>query len=308
MSKRIFIAGHKGMVGSAIVRALQAQSPEAELICRSHNELDLSCQADVNDFFAAECIDEVYLAAAHVGGIMANDTYPADFIYDNLMIEMNVIHAAWEHHVSKLLFLGSSCIYPRLAPQPIPEDALLTSSLETTNEAYALAKISGLKYCSYLKRQHGANFISLMPCNLYGPGDSYDLANSHVLPALIRRFHEAKVSGVNEVVLWGDGSALREFLHVDDVGRAAVYFMATYDGEQHLNIGSGEEISIKELAELVASIVGYEGRLAWDTTKPNGTPRKLMDVSRAHELGWHHSIELADGIAQAYEDFKLRFA
>lgn len=303
---RIYVAGHKGMVGSAIVRALEEQ--DAELVLATHSELDLTRQSEVEAFFASEKPDQVYLAAARVGGIAANDAAPADFLYDNMMIEMNVVHAAWRSGVSKLCFMGSSCIYPRMAPQPIPEDALLSSALEPTNEGYALAKISGLRYCSYLRRQYGADFISLMPCNLYGPNDSYDIPGSHVLPALIRRFHEAKVSGAEEVVCWGDGSPLREFLHVDDLARAACFFMERYSGESHINVGSGEEISIGDLARLVASIVGYEGRISWDSTKPNGTPRKLLDVSLAHELGWRHRIGLEEGIADAYGDYLRRFA
>jgi len=257
----------------------------------------------VNKFFAAEKPDYVFLAAAKVGGIEANQSALADFMYDNMMLEMNVIHAAWRNGVKKLEFLGSSCIYPRLAPQPMPESCLLTSSLEQTNEAYALAKISGLKYCEYLNRQYGTDYISVMPTNLYGPNDNYHPTHSHVLPALIRRFHEAKEAGLEEVVCWGDGSPLREFLYVDDLANLCVFLMNNYSGNETVNAGSGKELSIKELSELVAKTVGYTGRIVWDTTKPNGTPRKLLDVSKAAALGWTYSTELPDGIRLAYEDF-----
>ncbi len=290
------------MVGSAIVRALRAQGYD-NIITRTHHELDLTDQQAVNDFFAAEKPEYVVLAAAKVGGIEANATAPADFMYMNMMLEMNVIHAAWQNGCRKLLFLGSSCIYPRLAPQPMPESCLLTSSLEQTNEAYALAKISGLKYCEYLNRQYGTDFISVMPTNLYGPNDNYHPTHSHVMPALIRRFHEAKERGDAEVVCWGDGSPLREFLYVDDLADLCVFLLNNYSGNETVNAGTGIEITIRELAELVANTVGYKGRIVWDTTKPNGTPRKLLDVSKARRLGWTYKTELADGLRLAYDDF-----
>lgn len=299
---KIYVAGHRGMVGSAIVRALRAQGYD-NIVTRTHHELDLTDQQAVNDFFAAEKPEYVVLAAAKVGGIEANATAPADFMYMNMMLEMNVIHAAWKNRCRKLLFLGSSCIYPRLAPQPMPESCLLTSSLEQTNEAYALAKISGLKYCEYLNRQYGTDFISVMPTNLYGPNDNYHPTHSHVMPALIRRFHEAKERGDAEVVCWGDGSPLREFLYVDDLADLCVFLLNNYSGNETVNAGTGVEITIRELAELVAATVGYKGRIVWDTTKPNGTPRKLLDVSKARRLGWTYKTELADGLRLAYDDF-----
>lgn len=299
---KIYVAGHRGMVGSAIVRALRAQGYD-NIVTRTHHELDLTDQQAVNDFFAAEKPEYVVLAAAKVGGIEANATAPADFMYMNMMLEMNVIHAAWQSGCRKLLFLGSSCIYPRLAPQPMPESCLLTSSLEQTNEAYALAKISGLKYCEYLNRQYGTDFISVMPTNLYGPNDNYHPTHSHVMPALIRRFHEAKERGDAEVVCWGDGSPLREFLYVDDLADLCVFLLNNYSGNETVNAGTGVEITIRELAELVAETVGYKGRIVWDTTKPNGTPRKLLDVSKARRLGWTYKTELADGLRLAYDDF-----
>lgn len=299
---KIYVAGHRGMVGSAIVRELKRQGYN-NIITRTHSQLDLINQQAVNKFFAAEKPDYVFLAAAKVGGIEANQSALADFMYDNMMLEMNVIHAAWRNGVKKLEFLGSSCIYPRLAPQPMPESCLLTSSLEQTNEAYALAKISGLKYCEYLNRQYGTDYISVMPTNLYGPNDNYHPTHSHVLPALIRRFHEAKEAGLEEVVCWGDGSPLREFLYVDDLANLCVFLMNNYSGNETVNAGSGKELSIKELSELVAKTVGYTGRIVWDTTKPNGTLRKLLDVSKAAALGWTYSTELPDGIRLAYEDF-----
>lgn len=299
---KIYVAGHRGMVGSAIVRELKKQGYE-NIITRTHAELDLTNQKAVNDFFAAEKPEYVFLAAAKVGGIEANDKAPADFMYQNMMLEMNVINAAWRNECKKLEFLGSSCIYPRLAPQPMPESCLLTSSLEKTNEAYALAKISGLKYCEYLNRQYGTDYISVMPTNLYGPNDNYHPTHSHVLPALIRRFHEAKESGAESVTCWGDGSALREFLYVDDLANLCVFLMNNYSGNETVNAGTGKELSIKELTELVADVIGYKGKIEWDTTKPNGTPRKLLDVSKASALGWTYSIELREGIALAYEDF-----
>ena len=299
---RIFVAGHRGMVGSAIVRELRRQGYQC-IVTRSHSELDLTSQADVNEFFTAESPEYVFLAAARVGGIGANSEAPADFMWENMMIEMNVIHSAWKSGVKKLLFLGSSCIYPKHAPQPMKEDCLLTSSLEPTNEAYALAKISGLRYCEYLKRQYGADFISVMPTNLYGPGDNYHPSSSHVLPALIRRFHEARMQGLDEVVCWGDGSPLREFLYVDDLAQLCVKLMNEYSGSETINAGSGKELSIRELAELVARIVGFQGKISWDVSKPNGTPRKLLDVSKAASLGWTYKTELEEGVKLAYEDF-----
>lgn len=299
---KIYVAGHRGMVGSAIVRALRAQGYD-NIITRTHHELDLTDQQAVNDFFAAEKPEYVVLAAAKVGGIEANATAPADFMYMNMMLEMNVIHAAWQNGCRKLLFLGSSCIYPRLAPQPMPESCLLTSSLEQTNEAYALAKISGLKYCEYLNRQYGTDFISVMPTNLYGPNDNYHPTHSHVMPALIRRFHEAKERGDAEVVCWGDGSPLREFLYVDDLANLCVFLMNHYSGNETVNAGTGKELTIKELTEMVAEVVGFTGRILWDTSKPNGTPRKLLDVSKSRKLGWTYSTELRDGLKLAYDDF-----
>ena len=299
---KIYVAGHRGMVGSAIVRELLRQG-YSNIITRSHAELDLTDQRSVNSFFEVEKPEYVFLAAAKVGGIVANDKAPADFMYENMMLEMNVIHAAWKNGVKKLEFLGSSCIYPRLAPQPMPESCLLTSSLEPTNEAYALAKISGLKYCEYLNRQYGTDFISVMPTNLYGPNDNYHPEHSHVLPALIRRFHEAKESGAPSVVCWGDGSPLREFLYVDDLANLCVFLMNHYSGNETVNAGSGKEVTIKQLTELVAEAVGYKGNIEWDTTRPNGTPRKLLDVSKTAALGWRYSTELSDGIRLAYEDF-----
>ena len=299
---KIYVAGHRGMVGSAIVRELVRQGYD-NIITRTHSELDLCRQDQVEAFFAEEKPEYVFLAAAKVGGIIANSNAPADFMYDNMMLEMNVIHAAWKNGCRKLEFLGSSCIYPRLAPQPMPESCLLTSSLEQTNEAYALAKISGLKYCEYLNRQYGTDYISVMPTNLYGPNDNYHPEHSHVLPALIRRFHEAKVAGAGSVTCWGDGSPLREFLYVDDLANLCVFLMNNYSGNETVNAGTGKELSIKELTETVARIVGYEGRIEWDTTRPNGTPRKLLDVSKAKALGWTYRTELEDGIRLAYKDF-----
>ncbi len=290
------------MVGSAIVRELHRQG-YGNIITRTHAELDLTRQAEVEAFFEKERPEYVFLAAAKVGGIEANRSALADFMYMNMMLEMNVIHAAWKNGCKKLEFLGSSCIYPRMAPQPMREDCLLTSSLEKTNEAYALAKISGLKYCEYLRRQYGADFISVMPTNLYGPNDNYHPRNSHVVPALIRRFHEAKVQGLPEVTCWGDGSPLREFLYVDDLANLCVFLMNNYSGEETVNAGTGKELTIKELTRMVADTVGYEGSILWDTSMPNGTPRKLLDVSKARRLGWTYKTELADGLRLAYEDF-----
>lgn len=299
---KIYVAGHRGMVGSAIVRALKNQG-YTNIITRTSKELDLRRQIDVEEFFVKEKPDYVFLAAAKVGGILANNEAPADFMYDNMILEMNVIHEAYKNKVKKLMFLGSSCIYPRMAPQPMKEDCLLTSELEKTNEAYALAKISGLKYCEYLNRQYGTDFISVMPTNLYGPNDNYHPEHSHVLPALIRRFHEAKENNLNEVVIWGTGTPLREFLYVDDLADACVYLMNTYYGNETVNLGTGKELSIKELAELVKKVVGFKGNITFDTTKPDGTPRKLLDVSKLEKLGWKYKTELEDGIKLAYEDF-----
>lgn len=299
---KIYVAGHRGMVGSAIVRALKNQG-YTNIITRTSKELDLRRQIDVEEFFASEKPDYVFLAAAKVGGILANNEAPADFMYDNMILEMNVIHEAYKNNVKKLMFLGSSCIYPRMAPQPMKEDCLLTNELEKTNEAYALAKISGLKYCEYLNRQYNTDFISVMPTNLYGPNDNYHPEHSHVLPALIRRFHEAKENNLNEVVIWGTGTPLREFLYVDDLADACVYLMNTYSGNETVNLGTGKELSIKELAELVKKVVGFKGNITFDTTKPDGTPRKLLDVSKLEKLGWKYKTELEDGIKLAYEDF-----
>lgn len=299
---KIYVAGHRGMVGSAIVRELERQG-YTNIITRTHAELDLCRQDAVEKFFAEERPEYVFLAAAKVGGIIANRNALADFMYENMILEMNVIHAAWQNGCKKLEFLGSSCIYPRLAPQPMTEGCLLTGSLEPTNEAYALAKISGLKYCEYLNRQYGTDYISVMPTNLYGPNDNYHPEHSHVLPALIRRFHEAKVSGAESVTCWGDGSPLREFLYVDDLANLCVFLMNNYSGNETVNAGTGKEVTIKQLTEMVAKVVGYEGEIKWDTTRPNGTPRKLLDVSKSRDLGWTYSVELEDGIALAYDDF-----
>ena len=299
---KIYVAGHCGMVGSAIVRELERQGYQ-NIVVRTHTELDLTRQEAVEAFFAEEKPDYVFLAAAKVGGIGANSEAPADFMYDNMTLEMNVIHAAWKNNCRKLEFLGSSCIYPRMAPQPMKEDCLLTSPLEETNEAYALAKIAGLKYCAYLNKQYGTDYISVMPTNLYGPNDNYHPEHSHVLPALIRRFHEAKEAGAPSVTCWGDGSPLREFLYVDDLANLCVYLMNHYSGDETVNAGTGKEISIRELAELVARVVDYRGETLWDTSKPNGTPRKLLDVSKAAALGWRYEMELEDGIRLAYQDF-----
>lgn len=299
---KIYVAGHRGMVGSAIVRALEKQGYK-NIIKRTSKELDLRRQEKVEEFFAAEKPDYVFLAAAKVGGILANSEAPADFMYDNMILEMNVIHSAFQNNVKKLMFLGSSCIYPRMAPQPMKESCLLTSELEKTNEAYALAKISGLKYCEYLNKQYGTDYISVMPTNLYGPNDNYHPEHSHVLPALIRRFHEAKVNNLDKVVIWGTGKPLREFLYVDDLADACVYLMNTYSGNETVNLGTGKELTIKELAELVKKVVGFKGEIMFDLSKPDGTPRKLLDVSKLEKLGWHYKTELEDGIKLAYDDF-----
>jgi GDP-L-fucose synthase len=301
-NSKIYVAGHRGMVGSAIMREL-LRNGYTNIITRTRTELDLKRQADVENFFETERPEYVFLAAARVGGIEANNSAPADFMYENMILEMNVINAAWKTGCKKLEFLGSSCIYPRMAPQPLKEEYLLTSSLEQTNEAYALAKISGLKYCEYLNRQYGTDYISLMPTNLYGPGDNYHPTHSHVLPALIRRFHEAKEANLPSVTCWGDGSPLREFLYVDDLAELCVFLMNNYSGNETVNAGSGKEITIKKLAQLVAKTVNYRGEIIWDATKPNGTPRKLLDVSKAKRLGWIAKTSLEDGIRLAYQDF-----
>ena len=295
LDAKIYVAGHRGLVGSAIVRNLEDKG-YTNIICRTHKELDLTNQEAVRIFFEQEKPEYVFLAAAKVGGIHANNTYPADFIYDNLMIQNNVIKAAHDFKVKKLLFLGSTCIYPKMAPQPIKEEYLLTGALEETNEAYAVAKIAGLEMCKFFKRQYGDNFISCMPTNLYGPNDNFDLKNSHVLPALIRKFHEAKVNNSDVVEVWGTGTPLREFLYVDDMADACVFLMENYDGEQHVNIGTGEEVSIRELAETVKEVVGFEGELVFNTDMPDGTPRKLTTVDKLHGLGWKHNVSLNDGI------------
>ncbi len=299
---KIYVAGHRGMVGSAIVRKLQEKGYQ-NLILRSSRELDLRDQAATRAFFAEEKPEYVFLAAAKVGGILGNAKQPADFLYDNMILEMNAIRAAWENGVKKLMFLGSSCIYPRMAPQPMPENCLLTGALEQTNEGYALAKISGLKYCEYLDRQYGADYISVMPTNLYGKNDNYHPEHSHVLPAFIRRFHEAKERGDEKVVCWGTGAPMREFLYVDDLADACVFLMNTYSGTETVNVGTGKELSIRALAELVAKVVGYKGKIEWDDTKPDGTPRKLLDVSKLEKLGWKYSTELEEGIRMTYADF-----
>jgi GDP-L-fucose synthase len=307
----IFVAGHRGMVGSAIVRKLKERG-YTNIVTRTHAEVDLVQQAAVREFFLKERIDQVYMAAAKVGGILANNTYPAEFIYQNLMVEANVIHEAWQAGVKKLLFLGSSCIYPRLAPQPMAEDALLTGLLEPTNEPYAIAKIAGVKICESYNRQYGTDYRSVMPTNLYGPGDNYHSENSHVIPGLIRRFHEAKQSGAPEVTIWGTGSPMREFLYVDDMAEACLHIMEldseTYAHNtdpmlSHINIGTGEDLAIRDLAVTIGEVIGYGGRIVFDTSKPDGTPRKLMDVRRMQSLGWRPQVGLRDGLALAYSDF-----
>jgi GDP-L-fucose synthase len=299
---KIYVAGHRGMVGSAIVRKLQ-QEGYKNLVLKTSAELDLRDQVKVASFFASEKPDYVFLAAAKVGGIVANNTYRADFLYENLAIQNNIIHSSFVHKVTKLMFLGSSCIYPKLAPQPLKESYLLSGYLEETNEPYAIAKIAGIKMCEAYRAQYGCDFISVMPTNLYGPNDNYDLENSHVLPAMIRKFHEAKVQGKESMTLWGTGAPMREFLHADDLAEACVYLMETYSESELVNIGTGIDVTIKELAETVKEIVGFSGSIHWDTTRPDGTPRKLMDVSKLHSLGWSHKIALKDGIALAYQDF-----
>jgi len=299
---KIYIAGHRGMVGSAIVRRLQKDG-FSNIVTRTSKELDLVDQQAVRDFFAREKPAYVFLAAAKVGGIHANNVYRAQFLYENLMIESNIIHSAHENGVKKLLFLGSSCIYPKMAPQPLKEESLLSGFLEQTNEPYAIAKIAGIKLAESYRRQYGSNFISAMPTNLYGPNDNYDLNNSHVLPALIRKFHTAKVTNAPSVEVWGTGSPMREFLHVDDLADACMFLMNNYDEELFVNVGTGEDLTIKALAEMIKDIVGYTGELKWNTDKPDGTPRKLMDVSRLHKLGWKHRIGLREGIAAVYAEF-----
>lgn len=299
-SAKIFVAGHRGLVGSAVVRKLQNLG-FTNLVLRSHDELDLTRQADVESFFASQKPQFVILSAAKVGGIHANNTYPADFISINLQIQTNVIDASYRYRVQKLLFLGSSCIYPKFAPQPITEDSLLTGPLEPTNEWYAVAKIAGIKMCQAYRLQYKWDAISAMPTNLYGPNDNFHPENSHVLPALMRRFHEAKISDAKEVIVWGTGSPLREFLHVDDLADAVVFLMEKYSGLSHINVGSGKEVTIKELAELVKEVVGFNGELVWDSSKPDGTPRKLMDTSKLAELGWEPKISLKDGLVDTYK-------
>ncbi len=302
-SDKIYVAGHRGLVGSAIVRSLN-ENGYTNVIGRTHKELNLTNQREVTDFFEAQQPDVVILAAAKVGGINANNTTPAEFAYENMQIQCNVIKCCHDYQVKKLLFLGSTCIYPKMAPQPIPEDALLTGPLEETNEAYAIAKIAGLEMCKFYKRQYGDNFISCMPTNLYGPYDNYDLQESHVMPAMIRKFHDAMVNGDPSVELWGTGTPLREFLYVDDMADACVFLLENYDGEQHVNIGTGKEVTIKELAETVKRVVGYQGEIVWNSAMPDGTPRKLTDVTKLHNLGWTHKIELEEGVQLAYGWFK----
>jgi GDP-L-fucose synthase len=302
-SDKIYVAGHRGMVGSAIVRRLEALGFN-NIITRTSGELDLRNQEAVAEFFETEQPEYVFLAAAKVGGIVANNTWRADFLYDNLMIESNVIHQAYKSGVKKLLFLGSSCIYPKLAPQPLKEEYLLSGSLEQTNEPYAIAKIAGLKLCEAYHDQYGCNFISAMPTNLYGPNDNYDLQSSHVLPALLRKFHEANEIGSSEVVIWGTGAPLREFMHADDLADACVYLMKHYNDKAPVNVGVGEDISILQLAELIKELVGFKGRIVLDATKPDGTPRKILDVRKLHSLGWRHKISLQEGLRQVYEDYK----
>ena len=304
-NSKIYIAGHRGMVGSALTRKLQSEG-FSNLLCRTSKELDLRNQQAVADFYAAEKPDYVFLAAAKVGGIVANNTYRADFIYENLMIESNIIHQSYMHGVKKLMFLGSSCIYPKMAPQPLKEEYLLTGPLEDTNEPYAIAKIAGIKMCEAYRHQYGCNFISVMPTNLYGPNDNYDLNSSHVLPALIRKFHEAREQGLDEVIVWGSGNPRREFLHADDLAAACYYLMQHYNEPDFVNIGVGKDISIAELAAMIKEIVGFEGTLKFDTTKPDGTPRKLMDVSKLDALGWKASIELKKGIEKVYKEEFLK--
>lgn len=315
LNKRIYVAGHRGLVGSAIVRALQKRD-YSNIVTRSHAELELTSQEQVRAFFASEPIDEVYLAAARVGGIHANNTYPAEFIYDNLMVQSNVIHEAWRAGIKKLLFLGSSCIYPRLAEQPIKEEYLMAGSLEPTNEPYAIAKIAGIKMCESYNRQYGTDYRSVMPTNLYGPGDNYHPENSHVIPALIRRFHEAKLSNAEKVVIWGTGTPRREFLYVDDMADACVHVMnlerSVYEKHttpmlSHINVGTGEDVTIKEVAEVIKKVVGFQGRIEFDTSKPDGTPRKLMNTAKLSSLGWRPGMRLGEGIKETYARFSAEY-
>ncbi len=302
-ASKIFIAGHNGMVGGAIFRSLSKQG-YSNIITRTSKQLDLRRQEQVETFFAVEKPEYVFLAAAKVGGINANNIYRAEFLYDNLLIESNIIHSSYLNDVKKLLFLGSSCIYPKMAPQPLKEDSLLTGLLESTNEPYAIAKIAGIKLCEAYRAQYGCNYISAMPTNLYGVGDNYDLNNSHVLPALIRKFHEAKESDSPQVTIWGSGKPMREFLYADDAADACIFLMQSYNGEQFVNVGTGEDLTITELALIVSDVIGYKGEIIYDASKPDGTPRKLMDVSRIHALGWKHKVNLKEGIGMAYNDFK----
>lgn len=305
LTDKIYVAGHRGLVGSAIVRILE-KNGFTNIICRTSKELDLRNQAAVNQFFEKEQPAYVFLVAGKVGGIVANNTYRAEFLYDNLVIVANVVHAAYKNNVTKLLFTGSSCIYPKMAPQPIKEEYLLTGELEQTNEPYAIAKIAGIKLCESYRHQYGADFISVMPTNMYGLNDNYHPENSHVLPALIRRFHEAKQAGLPSVTIWGSGKPKREFLNSDDLADACLFLMKNYSGKEIVNVGCGEDVSIKELAELVKEVTGFEGTLVFDTTRPDGTPRKLLDVSKLHSLGWQHKIALRDGLKTAYQDFLMK--
>jgi GDP-L-fucose synthase len=313
LNKRIYVAGHRGLVGSAIVRALRKRD-YTDIVTRTHAELELTDQKQVAEFFASEQIDEVYLAAARVGGIYANNTYPAEFIYDNLMVQSNVIHEAWRNGVRKLLFLGSSCIYPRLAEQPMKEEYLMSGALEPTNEPYAIAKIAGIKMCESYNRQYGTDFRSVMPTNLYGPGDNYHPENSHVIPALIRRFHDAKVNGAHKVVIWGTGTPRREFLYVDDMADACVHVMElhrdTYEKHttsmlSHINVGTGEDVTIREVAEIIKKVVDYKGDIEFDSSKPDGTPRKLMNTAKLSSLGWRPGMRLGEGIKETYQCFQM---
>lgn len=305
--EKIYVAGHAGLVGSAIIRKLEKEGYH-NIVTRSHEELDLTRQAETEAFFADEKPDYVFLAAAKVGGIHANEVAQAEFMYTNLMIETNVIQAAYLNHVKKLMFLGSGCIYPRIVQQPIKESYLMTAPLEKTNEGYAVAKIAGLKLCEYFNKQFGTDYISVMPCNLYGPGDNYHLQNSHVVPALLRKFHEAKESGQDTVTLWGTGSAMREFLHIDDIADACVFLMQNYTGDECVNIGCGSDLTIRELGELLADITGYQGKIVFDTNMPDGTPRKLLDTSKLSALGWKPAISLRQGLQETYDDYIVNFA
>ena len=305
-NSKIFVAGHRGLVGSAIVRTLQNEGFD-NLILRTRAELDLTNQQAVAEFFAKEKPEYVFLSAAKVGGIMANKTHPAEFIYENLTIQTNIIHSSHKNNVKKLLFLGSSCIYPRNCPQPMKEEYLLSGELEPTNKAYSLAKIAGIAMCQSYNEQYGTNFISLMPSNVYGPHDNFDLESAHVVPSVINKFHNAKINNDQQVVMWGTGSAMREFLHVDDLADACLFLMQNYNDSSIINVGSGEDVTIKELTEIVSDVVGYEGKIIWDTTKPDGMPRKLVDVSKLHSLGWKHDTHLHEGIASTYEWFKENY-